>query len=172
MPSSQSNTRAPVDPAVPVPVPDVDGADATVGGLPRRVDLTWQQKLIVDASALADLGLRTAIASLVGTAMLPRVANAMLRQSDSRAEQRALRLYAELAAAKDPVVSFPAPTAPPRVSSRLANPVAEWFAHGRVQNIRFKSSFEATNPAVRERHQGYEHTIERCQRVKPVGSAA
>ncbi len=155
MPSSQSNTSAPVDP--PIPVPDVAGADATPGGLPRRVDLTWQQKLVVDASAVADLGLRTAIASLVGAAMLPRVANAVMRPSGSRTEHEALRFYAELAAAKDPVVSFPAPTAPPRVSSRPANPVAEWTAHGRVQNIRFKSSFEAINPAVRERRREYEH---------------
>ncbi|MDP9165752.1 MAG: alpha/beta hydrolase, partial [Actinomycetota bacterium] len=69
MTSSPSDVAEPVDP--PIPVPDVAGADATVGGLPRRVDLTWQQRLIVDASAAADLGLRTAIASLVGAAMLP-----------------------------------------------------------------------------------------------------
>ena len=42
----------------PIPVPDVAGADASIGGLPRRVDLTWEQKLIVDSSALADVGLR------------------------------------------------------------------------------------------------------------------
>ncbi|WP_319455783.1 MULTISPECIES: alpha/beta hydrolase family protein [unclassified Mycobacterium] len=154
MASSKSNTSTPVDP--PIPVPDVAGADATAGGLPRRADLTWEQKLVVDASAVADLGLRTAIASLVGAAMLPRVAGAVLRPSDSRAEHDGLRFYAELAAAKDPTVSFPAPSAPPRVSSRPANPVAEWMAHGRVQNIKFASSFEAINPAVRERRRGYE----------------
>ena len=154
MPSSPSNTSTPVDP--PIPVPDVAGADATAGGLPRREDLTWKQRLLVDASAAADLGLRTAIASVVGAAMLPRVAGAVLRPSDSRAEHEALRCYAELAAAKDPTVSFPAPTALPRVSSRPANPVAEWMAHGRVENIKFASSFEAVNPAVRERRRGYE----------------
>ena len=139
----------------PIPIPDVAGADASARGLPRRVDLTWEQRLVVDASAVADLGLRTAIASLVGAAMLPRVAGAALRRNDSRAERDALAFYAELAAAKDPELSFPAPTEPPRVASRPANPVAEWTAHGRVRNIQFKSSFSAVNPAVRDRRSGY-----------------
>jgi pimeloyl-ACP methyl ester carboxylesterase len=140
---------------VDLPIPDVAGADATIGGLPRRVDLTVRQKLIVDASAVADLGLRTAIASLVGAAMLPRVAGMLLQACDSRSEREAMRFYAELGAAKDPELSFPAPKEPPRVSSRPANPIAEWTAHGRVNDIRFKSSFEAVNPAVRQRRLGY-----------------
>ena len=41
------------------------------------------------------------------------------------------------------------------MSSRPANPIAEWTAHGRVSNIRFKSSFEAVNPAVRRARRGY-----------------
>jgi pimeloyl-ACP methyl ester carboxylesterase len=148
------SSSVPVDP--PVPVPDVPGADATVRGLPRREDLTWRQKLIVDGSAVADIGLRTAIASIVGTAMLPTVATALLRPSESRAERDALRFYAELGAVGDPTLSFPTPTTPPRVSSRPANPVAEWLAHGSVHDIKFASSFEAINPAVRERRRGYE----------------
>lgn len=143
-------------PDVPIPVPDVAGADATARGLPRRVDLTRQQKLIVDSSAVADLGLRTAIATLVGAAMLPRLAGTALRPKDSRAERDALRFYAELGAAKDPELSFPAPAEIPRVSSRPANPIAEWTAHGRVENIRFTSSFEAINPAVRDHRRTYE----------------
>ncbi|MDT5197351.1 MAG: hypothetical protein QOH20_4105, partial [Mycobacterium sp.] len=153
MPSSTSNTAAPVDP--PIPVPDVRGADATPGGLPRRQDLSLRQKLIIDSSAIADVGLRTAIASIVGAAMLPKVAAAALRPADSRAEREALRFYAELGAAKDPELSFPAPTELPRVSSRPANPVAEWMAHGSVHNIKFNSSFSAINPAVREHRRGY-----------------
>ena len=137
-------------------MPDVPGAEATARGLPRRVDLTWRQKLIVDSSAVADLGLRTGIASLVGAAMLPRLAGAVLRPNETRAERDALRFYAELAAARDPELSFPAPTEPPRVSTRPANPVAEYAAHGRVRNIRFRSSFQAVNPAVREKRPGYD----------------
>ncbi|KUI22526.1 peptidase [Mycobacterium sp. GA-1285] len=142
----------PVDP--PIPVPDIPGADAS-GGLPRRADLTLRQRFIVDSSAVADLALRTAIASLLATTMLPALAGG-LRRSQSRAEREQLQFYAELASAKDPVQSFPAPTSPPRVASRAANPLAEWIAKGQVQNIRFDSGFEAINPALREQCRGFE----------------
>jgi hypothetical protein len=131
------------------PVPD-----ASARGLPRRVDLALQQRLIVDSSAIADIALRTAIASLLSATMVPTV-GAALRRSESRAESDHLRFYAELARAQDPALSFPAPTDVPRVSSRPANPVAEWIAKGRVHNIRFNSSFEAVNPALRDRCRGY-----------------
>jgi pimeloyl-ACP methyl ester carboxylesterase len=152
LPSSQP--PAAVDP--PIPVPDVPGAEASARGLPRRVDLTSRQRLIVDASALADLGLRTAIASLVGAAMFPQVAKAALGRSELRAERDAIRFYAGLASAQDPTVSFPAPTSVPRVATRPANPVAEWMAHGRVHNVRFNSSFEAVNPALREQRRKFQ----------------
>ncbi|MDT5016797.1 MAG: hypothetical protein QOD39_2957, partial [Mycobacterium sp.] len=42
------------------------------------------------------------------------------------------------------------------ISSRPANPIAEWIAKGNVQNIRFNSSFEAVNPALREQCRGFE----------------
>jgi pimeloyl-ACP methyl ester carboxylesterase len=152
VPRSTPN-EAPVDP--PIPVPDVAGADATRGGLPRRADLSLRQKLIVDSSAMADVGLRTAIASLVSAAVLPKIATAAIGPVDARAEREALQFYADLGAAHDPESSFPAPVQQPVVSSRPANPVAEWMAHGRVHNIKFKSSFEAINPAVREHRRGY-----------------
>ena len=103
--SSQPSDAAPVDP--PIPVPDVPGADATARGLPRRVDLTLRQRLIVDSSAIADLGLRTAIASLVSAAMLPQVAVAAMRPVGAAAQRDALRFYAELGAAKDPNAVVP-----------------------------------------------------------------
>ncbi|BBZ63027.1 alpha/beta hydrolase family protein [Mycolicibacterium monacense] len=143
----------PVDP--PVPVLDIPGADAGARGLPRRADLTLRQRMIVDSSAVADIALRTGVASMVGAAMLPSVVASALRPSTTGADAEHLRFYGELAAAKDPAVSFPAPTVPPRISSRPANPVAEWTAHGRVHNIRFRSSFEAVNPALRDRCRGY-----------------
>ncbi|TRW88078.1 alpha/beta fold hydrolase [Mycolicibacterium sp. 018/SC-01/001] len=140
---------------LPLPVvPDVPGADATARGLPRRVDLTLRQRLIVDSSALADLALRTSIASLLSVTLTPSVV-AALRRSRSSAEQEHLEFYAGLAAAQDPAVAFPAPQAPPRVASRPANPVAEWVAHGNVRNIRFDSSFTAVNPALREQCAGF-----------------
>ena len=156
------SNAATVDP--PIPVPDVPGADAGARGLPRREDLTLAQRLVVDSSAVADVALRTTIASVLGVAMLPSMVGAVVSRSESRAEREALRYYAELAAAKDPTVSFPAPTGGtsrsrgtvPRISSRPANPVAEWMAKGRVYNIRFNSSFEAVNPALRGQCRGYE----------------
>ena len=148
MASSRDSETAPVDP--PIPVPDVAGADATVGGLPRRVDLTLRQRLIVDSSAVADIALRTAIASLLGATMVPTMLASALRRSEARAELDHLRFYAELASARDPELSFPRPTSQPRISSRPASPIAEWMAKGQVRNIRFNSSFEAVNPALRE----------------------
>lgn len=96
---------APVDP--PIPVPDVPGADATARGLPRRRDLTLQQRMVVDASAVADLGLRTAVASIVGAAMLPRLAGAALHRNRMHDEDAALGFYIDLAAQQDPLLSFP-----------------------------------------------------------------
>jgi pimeloyl-ACP methyl ester carboxylesterase len=142
-----SSNIDPVDP--PIPVPDIPGADASVGGLPRRVDLTLRQRAIVDSSAIADIALRTGIASLLATTMLPTMLTG-LRRSQMLAEQEQLRFYTELAAEKNPALSFPKPTELPRVASRRASPVAEWIAKGNVQNIRFNSSFEAVNPALRD----------------------
>jgi pimeloyl-ACP methyl ester carboxylesterase len=151
--STRDSDAAPVDP--PIPVPDVPGADASARGLPRRIDLTIRQRLIVDSSAMADIGLRTAIASLLSAAMVPTMLGTALRRSEARAERDHLRFYAELASTKDPELAFPAPTSEPRISSRPANPIAEWMAKGGVQNIRFNSSFEAVNPALRERCRRY-----------------
>jgi pimeloyl-ACP methyl ester carboxylesterase len=146
-------TSAPVTPLFPVP--GVPGTDVGARGLPRRVDLTLAQRFIVDASAAADVALRTSVASLVGAAMLPMVARAAVFRSETRADREYLRFYAELATAQDPAVSFPAPMQVPRVSSHPANHIAERMANGRVHNIRFNSSFEAVNPALRDRCRGY-----------------
>jgi len=147
-----TSDSTPLDP--PIPVPDVPGADASVRGLPRRADLTLRERLIVDSSAVADIALRTAIASLLATTMLPTLVGG-LRGSRARAEQDQLRFYGELASAKDPALSFPTPTVAPRVSSRPAGPVAQWIAKGNVHNIRFDSSFEAVNPALRDQCSGF-----------------
>ena len=149
-----SSDTTPLDP--PIPVPDVPGADATARGLPRRVDLTLRQRLIVDSSAVAD------IASAHRDRLAARGDDAAdhslggLRAQPSRAPNTSsCGSTRELAAAKDPALSFPAPTAVPRVSSRPANPIAEWIAKGNVHNIRFNSSFEAVNPALREQCRGF-----------------
>lgn len=152
-PDSVPVASVPVE-ELPIPVPDVPGADATARGLPRREDLTLRQKAIVDSSAITDLALRTSIASLLSATMVPSIAGA-LRRTEADAEKKHLKFYAELAEAKDPQVSFPAPQELPRVSSRPANPVAEWVAKGNVSNIRFRSSFAAVNPDLRDQCEGF-----------------
>ncbi|OBG55082.1 peptidase [Mycolicibacterium fortuitum] len=149
----EPSSTDPVEP--PIPVPDVPGGDAGARGLPRRADLTARQRAIVDVSAIADVALRTGVASIVATSMAPTTLASMLHPCASRAEQDHMRFYADLAAAQDPAVSFPAPSRPPRVSTRPANPVAEMIAHGRVENLRFESGFTAVNPAMREMCGGF-----------------
>jgi pimeloyl-ACP methyl ester carboxylesterase len=105
--------------------------------------------MIVDGSAFADIGLRTAIASLVGAAMVPPVVAGLLHRTDLDRERNNLSFYADLGTHQDPTLSFPAPTVLPKVSSRRANPVANEIAHGNVQHITFDSSFEPVNPAMR-----------------------
>ena len=77
-----TSKAAPVDP--PIPVPDVPGGEADAGGLPRRIDLTLRQRLIVDSSAIADIALRTGVASMVSAAMLPSVIGSILHRPESR----------------------------------------------------------------------------------------
>ena len=86
---------------------------------------------------------------MVGAAVLPTVAATAVRRSETRRERDNLAFYADLAARHDPAASFPAPTAVPEVSSRPANPVAEYIARGNVANNRFRSTFEPINPAMR-----------------------
>lgn len=142
----------PIEPLLPIP--DVPGGEAGAEGLPARSALTLRQRAVVDASAAADIGLRTAIASLVGAAMLPPLLTTAVRGEQARVERDSLRFYAELAADHDPVKSFPAPTELPRVKSRLANPFAELFARGNVDNIAFPSTFTPINPALRDTWKG------------------
>ena len=132
-----------------IPIPDVAGADAGAQGLPDPSELSLRQRMIVESSALADLWLRTAVASMVGAAMIPPIVAEAIRHSPRR-ERKNLRFYAELGAEHDPAASFPAPRSTPRIHSRPANPVAEWIANGRVHNIKFRSSFEPVNPAMRD----------------------
>lgn len=136
----------PIDP----PVLDIPGADAGRRGLPDRSELTSTQRAIVDASVVADLGLRTAVASMIGAAMLPRVLTEVVRPARATRDRDATAFYAELAGRQDVKASFPAPTSPPSVTSRPANAVARWVAHGNVENLEFDSSFRAINPDMRD----------------------
>ncbi|HEX7321519.1 MAG TPA: alpha/beta fold hydrolase [Mycobacterium sp.] len=138
---------SPIDP--PILLPDIGGTDADAHGLPTRAELSIAERLIVGASAFADLGLRTAVASMVGAAMIPPVLATAVGHGQLRDDWDNLEFYAERAAERDATRSFPAPTVPPRVSSRRANPLADRISAGTVENIAFSSSFEAVNPAMR-----------------------
>ena len=63
--------------------------------------------MVVEAAAIGDLALRTAVASVLSTTVTPAVIATAVRSGGDRDN---LRFYAELAAARDPAKSFPAPT--------------------------------------------------------------
>lgn len=134
----------------PLPIPDVPGADATVEGLPSLSSLSVRQRVVVEASALSDIALRTTASSLLATTVAPVIVGANLFGREPDSERSKLQFYADLAREHDPVKSFPAPTEPPTIVSRRASPLAERVAHGTVTNISFPSSFRAINPAMRE----------------------
>lgn len=138
--------------SVPIAFPDVPEAShvpADQDGLPERSSLSPRERLIVDASAMLDVALRTAVASVIAVTMAPSVLASALRRTRSGRERETLRFYAELAAAKDPVKSFPAPTSLPRIWSRPGHSLARHVVGGNVENIAFTSCFEAVNPAMR-----------------------
>ena len=136
---------------LPIPVPDVPGADAGLAGLPKRSDLTTFQRLVVDSSAIADIGLRTAISTVVGAAVAPSVLSTAVRRAEARRERDNIAFYVDLAKHQDAERSFPAPTAVPNVSMYAANPIAEYIARGHVHNASFRSTFEPINPDMRDK---------------------
>ncbi len=138
-----------IDPRIPLL--DVPGADvaADADGLPPRSVLSPRQRIVVEATAIGDLAVRTWVASLLAATVTPTVIATSVRKSESD-ERGNLSFYAELAAERDPVKSFPAPAELPRVSSRQAHPVADWITPGTIENLAFASSFTAINPAMRK----------------------
>ena len=106
--------------------------------------------MVVEASAIGDLALRTWVSSVLATTVAPVVLATSVLRTRSATERDNLDFYAELAAERDPAKSFPPPTELPQVSSRPASRLAEWIARGTVDNIAFGSSFTAINPAMRK----------------------
>src|ERR1700756_3166014 len=87
----------------PVPVPDVPGAaDAWVPagaeGLPPRTALSPRQRIVLEASSIGDLALRTWVASVLATTVTPAVVATSVR---SGSERDSLGFYAELAAQRE-----------------------------------------------------------------------
>ena len=135
----------PFDP--PIPVPDVEGADASSRGLPepRRSELATEahRRLVGHGRPRTPHGHR------VGRSA-PRCCRAWRRRHcvrrRSRAEREALEFYAELGAARIPSRRFPRPPSCRgcRRVRRTRSP-SGWRADG-CENIRFTSSIEAINP--------------------------
>ena len=86
---------------LPIPVPDVAGADAGSAGLPKRSDLTTFQRVVVDTSAAADIGLRTAISTVVGAAVAPTILSTAIPRSQSCRQRKNIGFYADLAVRHD-----------------------------------------------------------------------
>ena len=115
-------------------------------GLPERGDLGLRTRVVVDASAVADVGLRTLAASMVTASMVPLA----LSRSRLRAERAALEHYGDLADAADATRSFPAPEGPHEVRARAVRALPLRGQQGSVELLSFESRFRAVNPAMRE----------------------
>jgi pimeloyl-ACP methyl ester carboxylesterase len=126
-------------------VADLHPADP-VTGLPERSELGLRTRLVVEAAAAGDLGLRTVAASLVTASVLPLA----LSPGRVRRERAHLAFYADLAAAADVDRSFPAPSGTHEVRARQVSPIPLRGQPGRVELLSFESRFEAVNPALRE----------------------
>jgi hypothetical protein len=127
------------------------GSDVGQAGLPKHGDLPLAARALVDVSALADIGLRTAASTIVATSIAPMA----LRPHRVRRERRLMAFYADLAAQRDAASSFPAPVGSPEVERRGAGRLAFRFDDGRVEHLRFESPFEAVNPELRDEYAGF-----------------
>ena len=131
-----------------------------VTGLPERTQLSLRTRAIVDASAVADVGLRTVAASMVSGSMLPLA----LSRRRLGQEREALEGYRELTRARDVERSFPAPDPDHEVRARRVSPVPLRGAPGRVELLSFESRFEAVQPDQRAAYA--KHTRNRIARAQ------
>jgi pimeloyl-ACP methyl ester carboxylesterase len=139
-------------------------ADA-VDGLPVPGSLSLRTRAVVEASALADIGLRTLAASMVTASVLPLA----LSPWRLRAERRALEWYRELTAERDVERSFPAPRGEHPVRTRRVSPIPLGGQQGSVELLSFESGFEAVNPSMREAYAAHRRNrIARAQHWRHV----
>jgi hypothetical protein len=118
------------------------------GGLPARSQLGWSARLILEASAISDIGLRTMATGLVTASMVPF----LTAPGSLRTERNELGFYRELAARRDPALSFPRPKTAVEVKAARVVPLSFRPIDGRVELLRFASPFVAVNPSQRERY--------------------
>ena len=112
-------------------------------------DLNPLQRVVYEGTVIADVGLRTALGSVITAAMLPWGMSAGVARENER-----LDLYRELAADGDATKVF---QPPPRVTVKTASPgrVSLPFGQREAKLLRFSSPYVALNPAVRRAYAGH-----------------
>jgi pimeloyl-ACP methyl ester carboxylesterase len=128
----------------------------TGAALPRPSELELQARLVYHGTVVADYALRTALASVMAGAALAGAPRALRRD-----EVGALAFYAELAEARDAAAVF-LPPEPVRIRSEPGR--GPGAPGGRVELLRFRSPYEARNPAARRAYAAHENnTTARAQ---------
>lgn len=97
---------------------------------------------MLEASIIGDIALRTALATLLGSAL----AGGALR-ADRREERRRLEFYARLAEEGDAESVFRRPPARVKMAARDGGPLG--LPGGRIELLSFRSPYRAVNPAAR-----------------------
>lgn len=130
------------------PLEALGGEDAP-RGLPGRDELSCGTKLIVDGSALADLGLRTGAAAVVSATGIIPYGLGRLVTGKAWHERDDLRFYRDLAREADVRQTFPRPTASIRITARGAR--SRFHPRdGRVDIISLRSTYVPANPRMRD----------------------
>ena len=120
-------------------------------GLPSPKELGLKTRIVVEGTAAADVGLRTLAASIVAATFAPFA----LSRRSMLEERKHLAFYADLVDAADPERSFPGPKGAIEMQARQVIGIPGTPDGGRIESLRFKSPFEAVNPAVRDRYAGH-----------------
>ena len=145
-----------VPPSTPDPRPGTatleteGGLRASVDGQPALAALPYSTRLIVEASAAADVMTRTALASVLSVPMLT-----WALPHNARRDREQLAFYRELAEAADATATFPAPQEGAPVQALPAPRHAFAPSDGQVQVLRLDSAFKAVNPAVRDSYAAF-----------------
>jgi pimeloyl-ACP methyl ester carboxylesterase len=108
-------------------------------------DLGCRSRLIVGSSAVIDVGIRTALASVLTAPM-----GAWALRSDLRRESRLLKFYRDLAAAGDPAAVFLRPTGLPEIVARPRSRPS--LPGGEVSLLSVESPYAALHPEVRREY--------------------
>jgi hypothetical protein len=127
------------------------GDDQRASGIPACRELGLVTQATVGAAAVADIGLRTMAASIVGATLAPLG----LLPGRLDVDLAELAFYVALADAADSERSFPRPGPGHRVQATRAARLPNRLHGARVESLRFESRFTAVNPAVREAYAGH-----------------